>query len=336
MSQAAEKILLVVDPQDRLLGSLTDGDIRRSILKANDLSIEISGAYNHHPLYVREDYDLNDVKQMMLKNKIEWIPVVNERHEVCDILLWAGVFGQDQRPHREKIGIPVLIMAGGKGSRLDPFTRILPKPLIPIGEKAIIEVIMDKFYHYGVDEFYVTLNHKSRMIKAYFDEINTAYRIHYVEEDQPLGTAGALTFIRDKIKDHVLVSNCDIIIENDYLEIVKFHLTQDYDMTIVGSFRHFTIPYGICTIENGGRLKDIKEKPEYDFLVNTGMYILKKETIDLIPKKTFFNITDLVQRILEREGRIGVFPIDEKSWIDIGQWEELQKSLRDLKLDHIG
>ena len=227
----------------------------------------------------------------------------------------------------------MVIMAGGKGTRLDPFTRILPKPLIPIGDKAIIDIIMDKFADQGIKEFYVSINTKAHMIKSYFKEVNTKYSISYIEEEEPLGTAGSLKFLEGRIKGSVLVSNCDIIVDCDYAEVVDFHRNNGYDVTIVGSYRHFTIPYGICEIEKNGLLKDLKEKPEYDFLVNTGMTVLGKKTLGLIPAGEKFHITDLITRVRENRGKVGVFPINEKSWIDVGHWEEYHKSVKLLGIE---
>jgi NDP-sugar pyrophosphorylase family protein len=224
-------------------------------------------------------------------------------------------------------------MAGGKGTRLDPFTRILPKPLIPIGDKAIIDIIMERFSRHGVKEYFVSVNHKAKMIRSYFEEMATQYRIHYIEEEKPLGTAGSLKFLKDRIKDSVLVSNCDTIIDCDYSEITKFHKNNNYQISIVGSLKHFIIPYGICEIENGGLLRNLTEKPEYDYLVNTGMYILTNETLDLIPENQQYHITDLIKTVKNNGGRIGVFPISEKSWIDIGQWDEYRKSLKSLRIE---
>lgn len=332
IGRTGERILFVVNEKNQLLGSLTDGDIRRWVLGEGELTSTIENACNKEPIFFVEVYDLEKVKQIMLNSKIDGIPVLNKEREIKELLLWSRVFGQAESGSKGKIDIPVVIMAGGKGTRLDPFTRILPKPLIPIGDKAIIEYIMDKFNRFGVNEFHVTVNHKSHMIKAYFEDINTAYRINYIDEEKPLGTAGSLKYLEGKVKSHILVSNCDIIIDADYTDIIDFHENNHYDITIVGSFRHFTIPYGICMIENGGNLVSIKEKPEYDYLVNTGMYVLKGELLKLIPKNKFFNITDLVNLALEQKSKIGVFPIDEKSWTDVGQWEEYNKTVQNLKV----
>jgi dTDP-glucose pyrophosphorylase len=334
MDKAGERILFAVDAKKKLIGSLSDGDIRRWVLKEGSLTSSIDRVLKRSPVTLAEDYQMDDAKEIMLKKKLQGIPIVDKENRITQILFWEDIFDQGMAHAKGKINIPVVIMAGGKGARLDPFTRILPKPLIPIGDKAIIEIIMDRFYQYGVNEFYISINHKARMIKAYFEEINASYKIHYVEEDKPLGTAGALKFMEEKVQTDLFVSNCDIIIEADYLEILKFHKKKNYDMTMIGSFRHFTIPYGICTIENGGRLLGIKEKPEYDYLVNTGMYVMKRDTLALIPPNQHFDITDLIDKLLKNNGSIGVFPIDAKSWIDIGQWEEYHKSMRNLKMEY--
>lgn len=333
MNKVGEKILFVIEENNRLSGSLSDGDIRRWILKEGGLGEKIDRIYNRNPMFVTEDYNAEEVKQLMLNNKVEQIPVIDNQKVVVEILSWKNMFDKNVIAPKKKLNMPVVIMAGGKGTRLDPFTRILPKPLIPIGEKAIIDIIMDKFAEYGINEFYISVSHKAKMVKSYFEEVNTKHIIHYIEEAYPLGTAGSLRFLQGKIKESVLVSNCDIVIDCDYSEIVEFHNKNKYDITIVGSFRHFIIPYGICKIEKDGLLTNITEKPEYDFLVNTGMCILKKNTLELIPKDQKFHITDLVRKVKDNRGKVGVFPISEKAWIDVGQWEEYHQAVKNLVIE---
>ena len=327
MNRVGEKILFVVDGERILLGALTDGDIRRWILKDGSLQTSIEQIFNRKPISHKLHYDPKEVSKIMLDNKLTGIPLIDDKNQVEKILLWEDVFRDGEKVERAKLDIPVVIMAGGRGSRLEPFTRVLPKPLIPIGGKVIIEIILDQFEPYGVNEFFVSVNHKSKMIKSYFEEMNSDRTISYIEEEEPLGTAGGLKFLKDKVKDIFLVSNCDIIIDCDYNEVVEFHRKHEYDMTIVGSFRHFVIPYGICEIGNGGLLTGMTEKPEYDFLVNTGMYILDKKTLDVIPPNQKYHVTDLINDLKKKNGRIGVFPINEKAWVDIGQWEEYRKAV---------
>ena len=221
-------------------------------------------------------------------------------------------------------------MAGGKGTRLDPFTRIFPKPLIPIGDNPIIEIIMDKFAKYGMKSFIISVNTKAKMIKAYFEDSRSKYNISFIDEDKPLGNIGALRFLEGKLKTPFFISNCDIIVECDYTKIYEFHQQHNCDLTIVGSLQHYTIPYGVCDIENGGILKSIKEKPEYDLLVNTGMYVFNPDILKFIPKNEFFNIPDLIKKLKKARKKIGVYPVSEKSWIDVGKLSEYKKHINIL------
>ena len=223
-------------------------------------------------------------------------------------------------------------MAGGKGTRLEPFTRILPKPPIPIGNKPIIEIIIDKFREYRIDRFYLTVNFKSKMIKSYFDELSPDYSLHYLEESKPLGTSGSLKYLEGQISETFMVSNCDIIIDADYNEMVKYHREQGNLITMVASLKHYHIPYGICEIENGGTLKGIKEKPEYGFLVNTGMYVVEPKALNYLKKDEPLDFTQLIELIQKDGQKVGVFPVSEKSWLDTGEWEEYKKSLDQLTL----
>ncbi len=328
LSEFGEKQLIVVDDKQRLIGALSDGDIRRRILQGGSIRGRVEVICNKTPVFVNNGYSLDHVRETMLKLKIEVIPVVNADKKVEKVLTWDEVFAGRVSKQKERVDAAVVVMAGGKGTRLDPFTRILPKPLIPIGEKPIIEVIMDKFNGYGIKDFYVSVNFKSRMIKSYFEEANESYAIHYVEEKKPLGTIGSLKLIEGKIKSPFFVTNCDVLIDVDYAELMRFHQDSDYDLTLTVSCKHYVIPYGVCEIKSGGILKKINEKPAYDFLVNTGLYLMNPKVIALIPKNKFFNFNDLVKRAQKKKLRIGVFPIPESSWVDVGHWEEYSKTLK--------
>ena len=330
MNELGEKEIFVVHDGRLLTGSLSDGDIRKWILKEGNLETRVDQICNKTPKTVRKDCGLEHVRHLMLTLKIESVPVINEDNAVEAILTWDNVFAGKLERHREKLNVPVVIMAGGKGSRLDPFTKILPKPLIPIGEKPIIELIMDRFAAYDVKDFYIAVFHKARMIKSYFEDMNDKYRISYVEEEVPLGTVGALSLLKGRLNSTFLVTNCDVIVESDYAEIVRFHQEHDYDLTLVVSCRHYMIPYGVCELENGGTLRSIKEKPEYDLLVNTGMYVMNPRVLEVIPPGRSFDIIDLIAKAKTGGCKIGVFPINEKAWIDVGQWEEYYKSVQDL------
>jgi NDP-sugar pyrophosphorylase family protein len=219
-------------------------------------------------------------------------------------------------------------MAGGKGTRMQPLTHIIPKPLIPLDDKTIVEHIIDHFKKIGCKDFYMSVNYKAKNIRDYFAELEKDYNISFFEEAKPLGTAGSLHLLNGKIDKPFFISNCDILIEEDYREIYKYHKEYNNELTIVGSFRHYPIPYGTLETCEEGQLLSITEKPELSFLINSGMYILEPHLISEIPQNEFFHITDLIKKIKERNGRVGVFPVSEKSWVDIGEWDKYLGRIR--------
>lgn len=331
MDAMGEKTLIAVDDRNRILGTITDGDIRRWILKGKSLNESLENAMNRHPFTLKGGFARESAKQLMLRHQVGCLPVIDGTKKVISCLWWVDLFENDSK-NLKSLKLPVVIMAGGEGVRLHPFTKILPKPLMPVGDKPIIEIIIDRFFGYGCEDFYLSLNYKSNMIKAYFSDFEHKYKINYVLENKPLGTAGSLHLLKNRIKKTFFVSNCDILIEADYADILKFHNKKKNKITLVSSMKNFTIPYGVCEIETGGDLRDIREKPEYDFLVNTGMYILDASVLDDIPKNRFYNITDLIGDYIEKRKKIGVYPVSEKSWLDMGQWEELQKMVNRFEI----
>jgi NDP-sugar pyrophosphorylase family protein len=216
-------------------------------------------------------------------------------------------------------------MAGGKGERLDPFTRILPKPLIPIGDKPIVEIIIEEFRKQGVERYYLTLNNKSEMIESYFNSIEKDYEIIFIKEKSFLGTAGSLKIIEKKISDLFIVSNCDVIVKADFSDVINFHKNQKSMLTILAPIQHHKIPYGVIEFKKGGQVGAIHEKPEYTFTINAGVYVLCKESLKFIPENTAFDMTSLIDVLLKNEKKIFIYPINEKNYIDIGQWEEYKK-----------
>ena len=332
LDKTAEKVLLVVDDENTLIGSLTDGDIRRYILKGQDLTGTIENAYNKDPIFVYKDnFNKEKIKEIFLKNKLDLIPVLDQYRKVVDFIIWKKAFGDDRRAENQKLDAPVVIMAGGRGTRLEPFTKVLPKPLVPVGEKPVIDHIIDRFRIYGASEFYITVNHMAKILRAYFEEKSPDYSIGFAEENEPRGTAGSLKLLADRLDRPFFVSNCDIIIKTDYSDIYRFHTDNGYDITLVASAKLFNIPYGICELNGNGSLKQIREKPEYNFLVNTGLYVLNPSAIDMIPDNGLFHITHLMEKIKENNGTIGVYPISEKAWIDVGQWAEYRKALKAIE-----
>ncbi|MFA5292238.1 MAG: nucleotidyltransferase family protein [Phycisphaerae bacterium] len=332
IDQAGLAILFVCDKEDKLEGVITDGDIRRQILKDGDLTQKIEICCNRSPVVFKKGkYTLEQARKTMLEKTIEVIPVLDENNYIVDLLFWRDLF-EDESKHIKKIDVPVVIMAGGKGTRLEPFTKILPKPLMPIGEKPAIRIIIDRFNRYGVNHFYVTLNHKGEMIKVYLESAQNDFDVDYIWEEQFLGTAGGLKLLPLTIGDTFIVSNCDVIVKADYSDLLRFHNDSRNLLTVVGAIYHHQIPYGVINFEKEGKIKHIKEKPEFDFTVNTGMYVMSSKVLEFIPKDKNFDMTDLVAVLLDSKKNVGVYPVSEKSYVDIGQWKEYREAIDKLGL----
>ena len=327
------KILFIVDDNNKLIGSLSDGDIRRWILEEGFLDAELECISNPNPFFVEVNFNNEDLRKIIEKEKYVAVPVCDKNKEIVDIIFLNHFIEKaNLKVNHEKLDVDVVIMAGGKGTRLEPFTKILPKPLIPIGDKTIIEIIIEKFTDYKINNFYVSVNHKAKIIKSYFEELKREYTVSYIEENQPLGTIGALSLMKGKFTKPILITNCDIIINTDYSEFLKFHISNKYDLSLIGSMMDFNIPYGVCEIGKDGILENFTEKPQYSILASTGMYLISPSIIDQIPENVFYDITDLMTYLRNNGGRIGVFPISEESWMDTGEWDQYRKTVSKLKL----
>ncbi len=332
LEETRRKILFVIDEEQRLAGSLTDGDVRRWILGGGNLDSVVGDVCNRVPLSVDPHATLDVIRQLMSTHKIHSVPVLDVQGKIVDILFQENVC-QDAtiEPHRAPLAMPVVVMAGGKGTRLAPFTSVLPKPLIPVGEKTAIEVILDSFVEHGVDDFYLSVNYKSKLIQAYFEELDPPYRLSYVHEDQPLGTGGGLHALIGRFDGDLIVTNCDVIIKADYHALVEHHRDEGNDITMVVSLRHYDIPYGICDIVDNGQLCSMREKPHYNFLVNTGLYVLHASVLELIPENRFYHLTDLIDDVKAQGGRVGVYPISDKAWLDTGEWQQYCETMAQLR-----
>lgn len=322
LDETAKKILLVTNKEEKLVGTITDGDIRRWILKNGDLEKAVKYIMNNSPKYVFEDNKKEAVK-IMLENGIDSIPVVDKEFRIKNVIFLGEQYGIGSK-QSEDFNNPVVIMAGGLGTRLYPYTKILPKPLIPIGDIPIVERIMNKFKSFGFNKFYLTVNYKKNMIKHYFNDFKDDYNISYVDEDRPLGTGGGLSLLRGVINETFFVSNCDILIDVDYEDILKHHKSSGNKVTVITSLKNFKIPYGVFMLDNDGSIDKIDEKPEYSFLINTGMYILEPEVLKDIPQNAFFNLPDIIEKYINKNVKVGIYPISEKAWMDMGQINEMK------------
>lgn len=331
LSQTGLKCLVIIDEKNKLLGTLTDGDLRKAILKGVDISTSIDNIYQSNPtVLLKNKFRIDEVKKLFTKNKFDLIPVVNHKGKLSDILFWNSVLKNEENRQNEKLDVPVVIMAGGRGTRMEPFTKILPKPLVPIHDKPIIEHIIERFTGLGCSDFHLTVNYKGKILKAYFEELQPDYKVNFVEEQEPLGTAGSLKFLEGRFNKPFFVTNCDIIIKADYIDLYEFHQKGGYDITLVASAKEYVIPYGTCELNGDGHLSHINEKPKYNFLINTGLYVLNPDVLKLIPKNKIYHITQLIEDTKYNGKKVGVYPIDEDAWVDVGEWAEYQKAVERL------
>ena len=311
-------------------GLFTLGDVQRAIIKNIGLDKEVGYILDRHKIYGYKTESDDIIREKMRSIRAEVMPILGEDGEIFDIWFWDEVFNEQEPNNRPKIDLPVVIMAGGKGTRLKPITNVIPKPLVPVGDKTILEVIMDQFEGIGCHKFYMSVNYKADMMKYYLNLLDHKYDIEFFMEDKPLGTIGSVALLKDKIKTPFFVSNCDSINEQDYRDVWDYHVQNHNDMTIVTMVKSFKIPYGVIETGEDGLMTALKEKPEQTYQVNTGVYILNPELITEIPEGEFFHITHLMEKVQARGGRVGCFPVSEHSWKDMGEWPEYLKMINVL------
>lgn len=326
MDERDRKLFILVDEKNKYFGLLSAGDIQRAILRKVDLSSSVSKILREDVKVVKEGNIPDDLEQTMKAFRMEFMPVLDDNNELVRVIYWEDIFSDKAIGHKSNFDNPVVIMAGGFGTRMKPLTNVLPKPLIPVGEHTMLEEIFRRFNTYGVKDFILTLNYKADLIKYYINDLHLPYTISYVKENKPLGTIGSLKLLKGKIDKTFFVTNCDILLTQDYSEILEYHNQVKNEVTLVSAIKSIKLPYGtIDTIEDG-QIHKLFEKPEFSFNINTGFYILEPEIIDQIPDNKYYDITDLIQSILCRNGRVGAFPISENSWTDTGVWPEYIKN----------
>ena len=329
LQRSAEQCLIVTNSKNQFKGTITDGDIRRYILKGNKIDSSIKKVFNNNPKYIlKKNIKYKKVAELLEKFNLPLIPVIDENRQPIKFFNRKNLAGQSKNKiNNKKIDAPVVIMAGGKGTRLKPFSQVLPKPLIPINDKTLIEHIINKFNICGMNKFILTINYKSRIIQSFFAELDKNYKIKFIKEEKELGTAGGLSLINRELNKPFFVTNCDTIINEDYSKIYNFHLQEKNHITIVAAIKKYVIPFGICEVDKKGLLKKITEKPSRNYLINTGMYVVNKDVIKLIPKNKKINFTDLIAKCTKMKKKISIYPIVEDAWIDVGQWPEYKKSV---------
>lgn len=323
---------LIVFANEKFVGIITNGDLQRAIIAKVPFDTPIIKVVdNSNKCYAHDGDNREDIKNWMIEKRAEFMPVLDSQEELVDVIFWDDVISETiVEDNRGKIDLPVVIMAGGKGTRLKPITNVIPKPLVPVGDKTILEVIMDQFESIGCHKFYMSVNYKADMMKYYLGQLEHKYDIEFFMEDKPLGTIGSVSLLKGKINTPFFVSNCDSINEQDYRDVYDYHVQNHNDLTIVTMVKTFRIPYGVIETGEDGLMISLSEKPELTYQVNTGVYILNPNCIDEIPENEFFHITHLMEKIKARGGRVGCFPVSEHAWKDMGEWPEYLKMINIL------
>lgn len=319
------KVLLVVNNREAFVAALTDGDVRRAILAGALLETSVSQIANYHPKYMEHD-DENLAREYL--REITALPVLGMGKKILKVYI-RGI--NQQQGNHDKLNIPVVIMAGGLGTRLYPYTKILPKPLIPVADVPISERIVQSFKKIGCEEFHMIVNYKRNMIKAYYNDTDYDYNIHFWDENEPLGTGGGLHFLHNKIGDTFVLTNCDILVLDDVRKIYKHHKEKNNKVTMVCSLKNFEIPYGVVNFSEGGEISSFDEKPQMSFFTNTGYYILEKDVFHYINQNEKIGMPDIIDRMRHAGEKIGIYPISENAWLDMGQFDTMESMEIKLK-----
>jgi len=313
------QIALVTDADDRLKGVVTDGDIRRAILQGVDLDTTVQSVMNESPITARPQQDRQSLIDRMKARRIHQIPIVDDDGRVVGIEVLDDLLQPEKRPN------PVVIMAGGLGTRLRPLTDDCPKPLLEVGDQPILETIIEGFITHGFHRFYLSVNYKSGMIEDYFgDGSDWGVDITYLHEEQRLGTAGPLSLLPELSDEPLIVMNGDLLTKLNFAHLLDYHRDQNATATMCVREHETQVPYGVIETEEQ-QMTGIEEKPTERYFVNAGIYVLEPETLDLLPENEFFDMTELFEALIDQEAEATVFPVREY-WQDVGQKEDFRRA----------
>ena len=319
IDSGAIKLAIVVDKNDKLIGTLTDGDIRRSFLEGKVLDDTIEEVYFKEPTTVSVNTSKEEIINICTSKKIYQIPVIDEKGRVVSITMLDELLKPQRHPNK------VVLMVGGLGTRLRPLTDTTPKPLLKVGDKPIIETIMKSFSKYGFKDFILGVNYKSEMFEEYFgDGSQFGLNIEYVHEEKRLGTAGALSLMRDKLDDDFFVMNGDLLTNVNFENLLKFHQDGNAEGTMCVREYDFQVPYGVVDVANG-KIQSITEKPTHKFFVSAGIYMLSPSVLKEIPDDIFYDMPTLFEKLIDMGKNAISFPLHEY-WLDIGRIEEFEKA----------
>lgn len=317
-----DAIAFIVDDENQLIGSLTDGDVRRALIKDASLNQPVDDIIQSNPKYIRQfNFDVRKVVEYR-KNNFRIIPVVDSKKRVIDIINF--------RIRKSYLPVDAVIMAGGKGTRLRPLTLKMPKPLLRVGNKPIMEHNLDRLISFGINNFWFSVNYLGEQIEEYFgDGRKQNINIEYIKESKPLGTAGALSKIDGFKHPYVLLTNSDILTNLDYEDFFLKFFEMDAEMALVTIPYKVDVPYAVLETKSNF-IKSFKEKPTYTYYSNGGIYLMKREVVQRIPKGTFFDAPDLMQELINEGKKVYSYPLSGY-WLDVGKPEDFEKAQEDIK-----
>lgn len=316
-------ILIIVDEQDKLVGSLTDGDLRRGFIKGLKFDDPLTAYLQPDPLFIyQHELSKTDLNTLRLRNFMV-VPIVDSDHKVVKILNLAQI--------QSVVPADVFIMAGGRGQRLMPLTADMPKPMLHVGDKPILEHNIDRLIQFGIKNIYLSVNYLADKIEDYFkDGSDKGVSIKYVHEDKPLGTLGSVKMVEELEHDYVMVMNSDLLTDIDFNGFFQTFLRSGADMGVATTMYSVEVPYGVMEVGTGNMVNALKEKPRYNYYSNAGIYIIKKELLSLVPHNEFYNVTDLMESLIEQGKKLVSFPI-LGYWLDIGKHDDFKKAQEDIK-----
>jgi dTDP-glucose pyrophosphorylase len=313
------EVVFVEDDSGKLVGSITDGDVRRGLLGGLAFESSIDGIMNSHFTYVGPEMGRASALDLMKAKTLLQIPIVDHQMRLVGVHFLQEILGTAIKPNI------AVIMAGGKGVRLRPLTEAIPKPMVPVAGRPILERVILHLIGFGMRNIYVSVNYMSKMIEEYFgDGSSLGCTLQYLREEKSLGTGGALSLLPDTGPHPLIVMNGDLVTQADISKMLEFHETEQCEATVGVSLYPLHIPFGVVK-RQGTRLIELQEKPTEHFLVNSGIYILNPSVLSLIPKDQEFPITSLIQALLVQNARVSAYLIEEE-WIDIGRHEDLRKA----------
>lgn len=318
-----DSILFVVDDNNKLIGSLTDGDLRRGFISGLGFEDSILLFIQKNPVSIKENDSSLSMLEEYRKKNYKIIPILNDRGIIVDILNF--------RTRSTIIPATAVLMAGGEGRRLRPLTDTVPKPLLKVGDKPIIEYNIDRLINVGIKQFTLSINYLGEQLVAYFEDGSSkGVNIDYVKEDKPLGTIGSILLIDKFEHEDIIVMNSDLLTNIDFADFYKSYKESGADMAVAATSYHVDVPYAVLEVSDNNKIKTLKEKPQYTYYSNAGIYIINKKMLSMIPQGEFFNITDLMERALAMDYQIITYPITGY-WLDIGKHDDFRKAQEDIK-----